>query len=161
MQRITPPDCQPKKDTVRPLLLCLLSLLLLAGACTKRVQLPNLSGQWKWVALDWEFGPGSGIIYPGKDSTVLIRFNPSTLTYLVEVNGQTTLTASYGPAIATPVMNTDSSVDILNPRNYSFADGWVISGDQQVSIRNDTLSLFQQELNPAGIASKFKFIPWP
>ena len=146
---------------MKPLYLCLLIFLLPAGGCNKRVELPNLSGQWKWVELDWTFGGRWGVIYPGNDSTVLIQFNAVARTYQVEVNGQTTLTGVYTPAAATPGNNNDSSVNISNPRNYSFADGWVISGIQQVSVRNDTLSLQQYELNPAGVASNFKFIPWP
>jgi len=135
---------------------------LVSGECSKQAPIhrsPTLYGQWKWVELDWTFGPGTGITYPGPDSTVILQLDSST--YSILVNGQIRQTGACLLSTSAFGGNTDSTLDVSDPGNYSFARGWVISGNQQLLIQNDILSLTQYSLNPAGTATVFKFTPYP
>jgi hypothetical protein len=164
MQRLLRSSCQFQNNRVKSLLLFLLSLLLVSGECSKQANThrpPILYGQWKWVELDWSFGPGTGIIYPGQDSTFILTFDSSGSTYSIQVNGRTTSTGTYLPDIALSGNSADSTLDFINSSDYSFAGAWAINGSQRLLIQNDTLSLTQVGSNPGGTASVFKFIPYP
>ncbi|GGA86750.1 hypothetical protein [Puia dinghuensis] len=141
-------------------------ILVTVAACHKTSHNSvTLYGKWQWVETDWTFGADHGIIHPGRDSIVVLLFQPpaswsAVLDGTLLENGPYTSTTY---CTMSPLGGCDTIITFSSrtpsPEDYRF----YIGGRYFTSIHNDTLALTYDPtvITPAGASTTLKFIPSP